>query len=468
MAFFGNTPRTDNPTRSRWWRLDGLQGWRTLIDWRVHVRNPVLLPGYVPADASPKAQQLLRTLYALEIAKLGHPGPIKRALMVAGWAGFTTAACAINFIRYRPVIRRTLPDIGDGAHLRRLLISAFFNNIAPSEFYLLKFYVAKFYARRRHYLLRWQSNTLLRHAFPTGPARKLANKHSLWQVLSAAGLPTTPMWALVHQGRWLEGNWEDVAARCGDLVIKPSNQSLGRGIVFLDHQANGHWRFEGRRLTSAEAREAVEIRSHAHPLLLQPRLENHPALAVYGTRGLITLRLVTMKTRAMTEPVCVSAALRIPGTESRVVTGLETSHDRDDFSKDAVACPVDLDTGELGPGTGGAPAAEHLLAHPATQAPLAGQMLPHWNACKALCLEAHRLEPGLNSMGWDVALTPDGPKLLEANLRWGTRVLQLCQRIPILDTPFVDYYERPADVEPARAADSRPSAPTDVLRSNTT
>lgn len=437
-----------------------MDGWRAFLAWRLYVRNPVRLPGYIPADAPPKAQQLLRTLYAVELANLGHPGPLKRAVMVAAWAGLTAAACVINFLRYRPVIRREFPELGDLTHLRRLCISAFFNNIAPGEFYLLKFYVAKFYAQRRRYLLRWQSNTLLTHAIPADPARKLANKHRLWQVLSAAGLPAAPVWAFVHQGRWLEGNWDDTAARAVDLVIKPSNQSLGRGIAFLDRAPGGDWVLEGRRLNAAAARAAIEARSHTHPLLLQPRLDNHPAVAVYGTRGLVTLRIVTMKTRAMPAPVCVSAALRIPGVESRLAMGLASARDQDDFSRDAVACAINLATGRLGLGAGGAPAADDLQFHPTTQAPLAGQVLPHWAECRELCLAAHRLAPVLNSVGWDVALTPDGPKLLEANLRWGTRLLQLCQRIPILNTPFVEYYESAAAAAPARVSALPPPVST--------
>ena len=81
---------------------------------------------------------------------------------------------------------------------------------------------------------------------------------------------------------------------------------------------------------------------------------------------------------------------------------------------------VDLDSGRVTrvvsktPGRIGVEAVTH---HPDT-----GQSLfitlPGWHEAIRVVTEAARLFEGLGSLGWDVALTPDGPRIIEANQEW--------------------------------------------------
>ena len=49
-----------------------------------------------------------------------------------------------------------------------------------------------------------------------------------------------------------------------------------------------------------------------------------------------------------------------------------------------------------------------------------GFALPHWDECISLVCRAHDdAFPAFAALGWDVALTPAGPVLLETNLNWG-------------------------------------------------
>lgn len=56
--------------------------------------------------------------------------------------------------------------------------------------------------------------------------------------------------------------------------------------------------------------------------------------------------------------------------------------------------------------------------HPGTGVPFDGFVLPHWHEALELVRRAQRCFPQLRSLGWDVALTADGPRLVEANARW--------------------------------------------------
>jgi glutathione synthase/RimK-type ligase-like ATP-grasp enzyme len=87
----------------------------------------------------------------------------------------------------------------------------------------------------------------------------------------------------------------------------------------------------------------------------------------------------------------------------------------DNFGSGGIASPVDLDSGRLGP------AIKLLHAtvfenHPTTGARIAGVQVPLWQETIALCIKAHRFAENFTFLGWDLAVTDDGPKLIECNV----------------------------------------------------
>ena len=53
--------------------------------------------------------------------------------------------------------------------------------------------------------------------------------------------------------------------------------------------------------------------------------------------------------------------------------------------------------------------------HPDTNVGLTGVVIPQWSEVTRLILRASETVPGFLVQGWDVALTPRGPVLLEVN-----------------------------------------------------
>lgn len=53
--------------------------------------------------------------------------------------------------------------------------------------------------------------------------------------------------------------------------------------------------------------------------------------------------------------------------------------------------------------------------HPATGFPFAGFRVPYFREAVDLCRQAALVEPRMRYIGWDVAITPDGPVLVEGN-----------------------------------------------------
>jgi hypothetical protein len=91
----------------------------------------------------------------------------------------------------------------------------------------------------------------------------------------------------------------------------------------------------------------------------------------------------------------------------------------DNLHAGGLASPVDLTTGELGVAYGTYPRDGAHTHHPDSGVPITGMHLPDFRAAIDLALLAHERFPVPSSVGWDVALIPDGPTLIEGNPMWG-------------------------------------------------
>lgn len=79
--------------------------------------------------------------------------------------------------------------------------------------------------------------------------------------------------------------------------------------------------------------------------------------------------------------------------------------------------------------------------HPDTGIPLVGYQLPMVQEAIALAKDAAQVFPRMGHVGWDMAITPDGPAIIEGNNFPGT---DLCQLAPLWPekTGLWPYYKR--------------------------
>ena len=62
--------------------------------------------------------------------------------------------------------------------------------------------------------------------------------------------------------------------------------------------------------------------------------------------------------------------------------------------------------------------------HPVTETAFCGFAVPMFHDAVALCLRAAKVKPGLSYIGWDVAITPEKPVLIEGNILPGYDMVQ--------------------------------------------
>jgi hypothetical protein len=143
-------------------------------------------------------------------------------------------------------------------------------------------------------------------------------------------------------------------------------------------------------------------------IMVLPRLRNHPELTGLAGESLITIRAVTCLDERQ-QPELVLAYLR-------VLSKLEPDWPvKKPISEYASA--VDLTDGRLSAMTGDKPEclSQWHDRHPVTGVEVKGRVVPCWDAVAALAERAHRVTRDRVLVGWDIAITPSGPLLLEGN-----------------------------------------------------
>lgn len=282
---------------------------------------------------------------------------------------------------------------------------------------------------------------------------RLEDKRDFYRICATHGLkvPTTVAEFTGETAHAWVGGGEHVVLPQRDLFSKPADSLGGKGVARWVWQEDGHYRGDnGQMLTAHELLEHLEACSRSGPHILQERLANHPAISALGPSALCTARIVTCR-EADGSPEHLVSVFRMPAPTAPA----------DNFAAGGFASPVDHATGVLGNAVRKnlSDAALDYLEYPGSGQPFAGFRLPHWQAALELCLRAHGVLSEFPSVGWDVAITPDGPVLIEGNHDWNVVLAQQPGSRPLGRTRFVDSYE--SFLEPTRLSARNTVAATD-------
>ncbi|MGE0151180.1 MAG: sugar-transfer associated ATP-grasp domain-containing protein [Reyranellaceae bacterium] len=158
-------------------------------------------------------------------------------------------------------------------------------------------------------------------------------------------------------------------------------------------------------------------------LIVQPRLFNHSSLTDLAEQSLVTIRIVTCRNER-DEPEATHGILRIL---SKIEPAWDTAPDTE------FGAAIDIRNGTLGWLTGDRPETclQWYDRHPVTGAPILGRQVARWSELVDLALRAHAGFPNRILLGWDLALTPDGPVMLEGNSNMDVSFVQRTYREPI-------------------------------------
>lgn len=255
-----------------------------------------------------------------------------------------------------------------------------------------------------------------------GRRQNLGDKLAFHACCKLHGLPTPAVLIHATRGsiRWLEEPSGEQLDR--DLFIKPRQSRGARNALWLRRIAPFTWTTKGGEIWSInDLLTQLKRRSLRQDFLLQVMLLNHPEIANLADQSLITIRIFTALD-AVGNPIVTHAMLRI-------LSKLEPRW----HSKREYGVAIDLKTGRMGQMCNDKDLWPDRWTdeHPVTHAPIRDRMLESWPGVSALAKAAQRVFDDRMLVGWDVAVTPDGPVILEGNSYPDVHFLQRVHQQPI-------------------------------------
>lgn len=159
--------------------------------------------------------------------------------------------------------------------------------------------------------------------------------------------------------------------------------------------------------------------------LIEQYVEQHPVLRAFNPSSLNTVRMFVYE--------------RLDGRVELLGAFLKTGRPGaliDKTEGGGASVHIDADSGRLLQGFDWSPALRPLDRHPASGRVFAGVTLPFWHEAVELACDALRLCVGTRFSGMDVAITEDGPLLVEMNVHPDPDCM------PVLRIPTREVFQR--------------------------
>lgn len=250
------------------------------------------------------------------------------------------------------------------------------------------------------------------------------DKGIFYRYCAAHGLPTPRLCALFlgDQPGWANGQpapetpeqWSEfLESACpAELVIKPAFGGYGSRVQvftrtpekrFVDHANNA--------VRAIDLMDQLRAGAGVRGWVIQERIRNHPDLTrLSGSPYLQCARFITLCDRR--------SQCHILHAHLKLIVGRNAIDNFHHGATGNVTARADLQHGTLFAAVAGNPrGAGYLTAatHPDTGLAIEGFRLPFWEEACQLAREAARAFLPLRFVGWDIALTPTGSVLIEAN-----------------------------------------------------
>ena len=198
------------------------------------------------------------------------------------------------------------------------------------------------------------------------------------------------------------------------FAIKPVEGSLGDGFKIVTQTTGG---FQDHNGTFYTASDFMRLLTTSSPvgMLLQEVVENHPDITFFsGVSALQTVRIMNL----VNSDGCIEilSAFFKTITQKNIVTDTHIDHLKGNL--EVLIDPADGSLGRACYLDGDGKGIIAVPNHPVSGIPFEGFVIPYWAQARELAKEAARTALPVRTIGWDIALTPQGPCLIEGNIWW--------------------------------------------------
>ena len=181
-----------------------------------------------------------------------------------------------------------------------------------------------------------------------------------------------------------------MAGKEGKVIAKPNCQGQGKGIFVLPCKSD------------EDIKAALDFASTAENYIIEGYLSQHPVLNELNPGAVSILRFYSVSSPQgdyIFAPVLTAAI----------------NKDISNGCQDALTAMVDIRSGEVITQAIDQNELVEYEKHPVTGVTFRGLKLPYWQECIELLRKALPLANKISNIGWDLAITEDGPVIVEAN-----------------------------------------------------
>lgn len=208
---------------------------------------------------------------------------------------------------------------------------------------------------------------------------------------------------------------EEALRQLSSFVIKPASGSGGSGIVVIADYQEGDWlSVSGKSYTFADIKKHIaDIIFGVYSFglhdtaIIEERIVQNSLISELSPQGLADIRMISYKGSN------VKAMLRIATI---------ASDGRANLHQGGVGVGIDLESGKT---FSARVHGEEITHHPDTGVALLGVTIPAWEELLKLSEAASKAIP-LGYLGIDIALSENGPVILEVNARPGIEIQNIC------------------------------------------
>jgi len=198
------------------------------------------------------------------------------------------------------------------------------------------------------------------------------------------------------------------SSRCQKVFVKPCSGEGGHGIdVFTRDGNTGEYRNKRRPLDADYVQHIAALDNY----VVQMGVVQARELEQFAPRSTNTCRIVTSS---------VGGPVRIIGGLFRTGVG---EMEVDNADSGGIYAPLDVENGRLSE-RGRNVRGELFVEHPGSKVVFKGFQIPRWPEIRDFAICCARKVPQMGLVGWDVALSADGPVLIEANNGFGLVAMQ--------------------------------------------
>ncbi len=347
--------------------------------------------------------------------KIAFHSPFQEALVfaVAGYLAWV-AGRDVKSVTGKPL----------SAQFREMISLWFDQMVDPPSYYAQELFRTERLANTYQFLTRFETkNGILRslNEYRLSPHEtdEMSDKALFARCCAAHKIPHVQTLAIVGNNEVI---WNiDPEGLCFDIFCKPQRGKGAIGAEAFRYVApNAFEDIKGNSYSLEQLISHLRKSPTGKTMLIQRWLENHESIKDFAHASLITFRVIT----------CMNERDEVEVTDAmlRVLVDLEPKW-KPAVLDDEFAAPIDLFTGKLGKLTGDdmRTCCKRYKVHPVTNAKVEDRLIEHWPAIAAMAVRSHDAFNHRLMIGWDIALTPDGPIMLEGNTKFDVMLLQRVQ-----------------------------------------